>query len=1464
MLGKYRLGRRLGQGGMGVVYEAEDTVLKRRVAIKVLPDSAAADAETMRRFVREARSAGRLNHPNVITIYEVDQRDGMYYLVMELIEGGSVQDRLQANGTIPWQEATHILADACRGLAAAHVAGLIHRDLKPANLICTREGRVKLADFGLARPVQPSSAGITVPGAVAGTLDYMSPEQCRGEPLDGRTDIYSLGATYFALLTGRPPYPRDGSLEVMFAHCSQPIPDPCAGNPDIPRGCAAVVRRALAKYPAERYASATEMLSQLQALLPVEGITAVLPSPPRPASESGADDRLLASAPADALTHSASSVPEAPALPTAVGDYEIVRELGRGGMGVVYEARQASLNRTVALKMILAGGHAGEAELARFRTEAEAIARLQHPNIVQIHEVDQYRAGDKSPPLPYFSMEFCSGGSLERKLAGTPLPPPEAAALLEKLGCAMHAAHQKGVLHRDLKPANVLLAEDGTPKITDFGLAKKLDPANPSVASRGRQSPELTATGAVLGTPSYMAPEQAQGQRQQPGPACDIYSLGAILYECLTGRPPFKAATPLDTLLQVVQVEPVSPAQLNAKVPRDLETICLKCLRKEPSKRYATAEDLAEDLRRFQAAEPITARPVGKAERLLKWVKRHPAPVGLIVTGTLLLLTVTIGGPLLAAQLGRLAADREHRLQMRERDIAQALAQARQQRAELLDKLRQPGGVRDLLNNPATWEHHIKSAQGALQRARDRKKDAEDPVAEELLAEIGFLEEVLARDDADRMLALALEKVRLDMAVSAVNGRFDRTRAVGAYDHVFAKAGLPMAEGSEAALVEKIRHSPIGEQLVASLDNWAIAAWSVGQKKRAGWLLALARRADPDPWRDQARNIQLWQDTLAVAKLAESFKHGPGGGKPARQASPQLYHLLGVLLSRHSVEKARLLREGQAAYPADFWLNFELGYLFQNMGQPEEAVGFYRAAVAVRPHSSVARNNLGGALYGKGDFAGAIREYRRALDLDPKFAVAHYNLGDLLRVKRDLTEAIRELRRAIKLNHNFALAHRSLGVALAEKGDLVGAIQEYGQAIELDPKDAKAHNNLGNALYKMGDRTGAFREYRMAFDLDPKLAIAQYNLGNLLREKKELDGAIDHYQIALQIDPTYAEAHCNLGLALRDQGRFSEALMHLEKGHQHGSKQPDWQDPSDQWVQKLRALLQKEQRANAILQRRAQPTGPAEQLQLARFCHQYKHYSAAARLYTAVLAAQPNLAKSHQYHAATAAALAALGQGADAAGLTANEKATLCRQALNWFRAELTQLSQVVGGYQAAHTQGNQPPASPLEKLTGPAKKPGPDDLWRVYDRLQHWQTSPDLASLRDDKKIAELPATEQKDWRRLWDEVQTLKKQARACFIERLLPGNLTGEQKEQVHELKLSAGKTYAIDLESKEFDTLLRLEDAQGKKLGEVKRNEHALVTPAKDGTYRLVATSVQQRGTGAYIVRIREFPILVPRL
>ncbi len=292
-------------------------------------------------------------------------------------------------------------------------------------------------------------------------------------------------------------------------------------------------------------------------------------------------------------------------LPEVVG-YEILEVIGHGGMGVVYKARQVGLNRLVALKMVLAGANASPDSLARFRSEAEAVAQLAHPNIVQIYNISAQDG------CPFLAMEYIGGGSLAQQLDGTPVPARQAAPLVMSLARAVHHAHQRGIVHRDLKPANVLLLADGTPKIADFGLAKRTD-----------SDYVHTQTGAILGSPSYMAPEQAAGASDKIGPATDVYALGVILYELLTGRPPFRGASLIDTIEQVREHAPPPPRSLQPKIPRDLETICLKCLEKQPKRRYATAADLAEDLMLFLRGELIRARSLTLLDHIARSIVHH-------------------------------------------------------------------------------------------------------------------------------------------------------------------------------------------------------------------------------------------------------------------------------------------------------------------------------------------------------------------------------------------------------------------------------------------------------------------------------------------------------------------------------------------------------------------------------------------------------------------------------------------------------------------------------------------------------------------------------------------------------------------------------------------------------------------------------------------------------------------------
>jgi formylglycine-generating enzyme required for sulfatase activity len=452
--------------------------------------------------------------------------------------------------------------------------------------------------------------------------------------------------------------------------------------------------------------------------------------------------RNTAAIPTDLAPGESREYPEVPG-------YEILGILGHGGMGVVYRARQLGANRLVALKMIRAVEHASPTDRLRFQIETEAVARLQHPHIVQLYEVGEVRG------QPYFSLEFCDGGTLGQQLKKQRPTAREAAALIETLARAMHYAHLRGVVHRDLKPGNVLLASgvasapreesaalrtrgaDATPlaKITDFGLAKCID----------AEARDVSKSGAIMGTAGYMAPEQAAGQVHDTGPAADVYALGALLYECLTGRPPFEGPQHV-VLVSVMQDEPVPPSRFEATVPRDLETICLKCLSKKPERRYASAEELADDLQRFQTDEPIRARPVGRLERAMKWAKRRPALAALMgVVLLALVLLVVLSGNLAAA---RNDADEKRKAAEKEAD------KARKARDFLVNIFR----IKDVqAGNTTTARQILMQAEQSIPI-----EFAEQPeLRDELLAAIADVNRTLDRTIPAAMILEALGAIQL-------------------------------------------------------------------------------------------------------------------------------------------------------------------------------------------------------------------------------------------------------------------------------------------------------------------------------------------------------------------------------------------------------------------------------------------------------------------------------------------------------------------------------------------------------------------------------------------------------------------------------------------------------------------------------------------------------------------------------
>jgi serine/threonine-protein kinase len=1030
----------------------------------------------------------------------------------------------------------------------------------------------------------------------------------------------------------------------------------------------------------------------------------------------------------DALFPSPGSGPAPPvsaeAGPPHFPGFEVRGLLGRGGLAIVYRAWDLRLRRDVAIKTLIAGAYARPEELERFLRGAEAKAGLRHANIVKVYDV-----GDLNG-CPYFTMEFVEGGSLAQRLAGAPLPPDKAVELLAALADAVQAAHDGGVVHRDLKPANVLLTAEGTPKVADFGLAHRMD------GGAG-----LTHSGAVLGTPSYMAPEQAQGKSSTVGPAADVYALGAILYETLTGRPPFRGETREETIRQVIEFDPVPPSRLNTRVPRDLETICLKCLSKEQQARYPSAAALADDLRRFQRGEAITARAPGPAERLARWLRRRRPQAAVVAVGALL-AAGAVGGGLRLWSEGR------------------AIEQ----------------GVEDDLREAARWQQAAdwSGAAIALERARGRLSRGGPAGLRRRLDEAG---RGLDQARRERILVAQLEAIRL-VRMTLVEGRFNpRTerlfndaRADRAYEAAFLAARVGTPGDDPAGLGVLVAAMAVRAPVVAALDDWAACA---ADGRRRAWVLSVARRADPDAWRDRARDPAAWEDPAALAGLARTA--------PVADQPLSLLVALGERWMAVGGDGTGFLSRVRQAAPADFWTNLALGKALQEKRDVTAAADCYLQALKARNDSATAYNNLGVALYLRYDLPAAIERFQQALRIDPRFAPAYNNLGRALSARGSLLEAVAQYREALEFDPGLASAHANLGEALSANGEMDDAIGHCREALRIDPEFARAHYYVGFALAGRGRLDEAYDRRRAALridpeaarahdiifgvavgegfeyleqlrQIDPKFTVSHNNLGLTPRDAGRLNEAIDHFERALRIDPGAdpwfdAPVHAALGQALLALDRFDEAEAATRRCLDGLPREDGRRSNIKIQLRRCQRLLALRDRLPAALQGKDRPRDAAETLELAELCGMQGRFAAAARLYVEAFAASPPSADDpcspHRYTAACAAALAGRGRGEDGATLGEADRARWRGRAREWLRADLTVWARTLESGAEA-------------------------DLLLVLRRLAHLWADPDLAGLFDHDALDSLPPAERQECRTLWAEVDALIRRAQALKVAR------------------------------------------------------------------------------------------------
>jgi serine/threonine protein kinase/tetratricopeptide (TPR) repeat protein len=852
-----------------------------------------------------------------------------------------------------------------------------------------------------------------------------------------------------------------------------------------------------------------------------------------------------------------------------IAGYDILMELGHGGMGVVYKARQRRLKRLVALKMIRAGIQTRPEDRDRFRIEAEAVARLRHPNILQIYEIGEVSG------LPYVSLELLEGGSLTDRLAGTPQPGGPAAELMVTLARAVSAAHQAGIVHRDLKPSNILFDQEGHPKIVDFGLAKRLE-----------QESGQTRPGQVMGTPSYMAPEQARGQTRTTGPAADVYALGAILYEMLTGRPPFKATTPMDTVIQVVYDEPVPPSRLLSGVPRDLETICLKCLAKEPPRRYASAGDLADDLARYLAGEPIRARRTPLWERGVKWARRRPWAATLLALGVASI--VTLSGAWLRYESLRHDHDRRE---------AARLANARIQTDQAIYEAQR-------LLTQRQWDDTRVVLTGLLTRIRDEPQ---------LMYRRLRAANLLQQADRGRAEQEAEDKARQSYE------RFLQLHKEALF-HETQYTGLDLSS-SEEVTRRTARNALALYAAPGSSDTWALAALptSFSDRERAEitevcyeLLLILAEAtAQPDQglrFLDQAARLHPEPTRAYYLRQAVCLDRGgdkEGAGRARSEAeqiqpSSALDHFLtgqerykqgDWITARQHFEAALRLQ------PDHFWAHCLTAVCCLQRNQPERAIpelnaclqrepdfawlyvlrGYTSSLIAARDRDDVSAK-LTPAQIDKLRTDERLQFQAAEADFHKAWTLLERRPGDELRYvllvdrglmwfqRRELDKAAADLRQAIALNDRDFQAFTVLAKVEKDRGNPDEAIAYYTRAIQAHPDWAPLYRGRADVYLERKDLTQSQLKLALS-DLeraiarvapgDPVVARDHTNRARLLHQEGRDSEALDACAAAVTIAPDYVAAHLLRLRILLDLKRDDEMLSSCETLLAHGKPSPE-------------------------------------------------------------------------------------------------------------------------------------------------------------------------------------------------------------------------------------------------------------------------------------------------------------------
>ncbi len=1111
LVGRYEILARLGQGGMGTVYQALDRELDRVIALKTIRPDLASNAAALRRLKQETLLARQIAHRNVIRVFDLGVADGLRFITMEFVDGHDLRWLLDGQGKLASDEAIDILTQICQGLTAAHNEDVVHRDLKPQNVLLSAGNRVRIVDFGLARTFE--NTGITHSGVILGTPAYMSPEQALGQPGDARADIFSFGVIAYELLTGQLPFPNHTLSESLLSRTRGRAKPIDSVDPEVPAWLARIVMRCLERNAADRYESAEAIASDLSA-------RDVCPY--RPLAETG-------------------SLPPG----TMVGSrYRIEAEAGEGGMGKVYRATDLELHRTVALKVVRPDLASSSQSLDALMHEISMASQISHKNVLRIHDLGE--AGG----LRFVSMAWAEGEDLGQLLKRTGALPEER---IRELGCeiceGLEAAHEQGISHRDLKPSNVLLTSSGHACIADFGLAHSLHtpvlPAAPPHESSGSQSVSSS------GTPRYMSPEQVDG-------ACvdhrtDIYSLGLILYEMATGRIPFNDDSVFQTMTQRLTEKPSSPKLLNPAISTDLAAIILRCLERDPKERYASVRELLVDLRNNPELRLAPLLEVHPRVPLFRRAWLYAAAAALVVLagaswfwrGRTNAVEPPRNGKYIAV-LPFHPIGSDPNLKYRAEGIADAIS-ARLASLNSLHPVSSSALERVNLSQPNEAVGKQLGANllvnGAVQSEGDQiKVDASIYNTEKhqtlwsksyhgVTADLFTLEDEIS-NDTERALDVKPTLQEREREAPAP------TQNLAAYD-LYLKGRDILKNHRDSASAK------------AALDLFEQAC-----KQDSSFALAWAGVADA--------SLLLYKTTKDDV-AAEKALHAAQQARSLNGNLPEVHFALGSVYSAtgRNAEAVSEIKHALELSPNSDDGYIRLGNAYRATGQDDAELTALKKAVELNPYYWYNHKQLGTGYLDVAHYDDAIKQFKEQISENPSDASAYNNIGATYQYRGRWKEAIPVLQKAIQVKPSFR-AYMNLATSYYMLGRYSESVPVYEKAVEISPNQALAVRDLAGAYLKNGEKEKSAKMLTRAISLlyaqlqvNPQDASALGDLAMCYFAKGDFSKAQVLISRARDIDSSDRDLMYTGAVIESANGRVQEAMddvaRALERGYSFAS-----------------------------------------------------------------------------------------------------------------------------------------------------------------------------------------------------------------------------------------------------------------------------------------------------------------------